>query len=348
MSAVLKAVPEIADKSEAVRQRRVGKALTNVITQINKLEGIEHEVIALLPSLSDDQVMETRNSARLLYASAWKIEIACDAEIWDRTTKAVNGRGNKDEGEKGILAAVNKRAHDLGCSGRTVYENARIHRRFKKKIETTCNILDDKGFFQAALASEDPDVAIEEFAKMRSENPFFRVADAWRWVRAAPEGPKEDETKVLATPEAQAWLSGLHTSLLSHIPTVPESAAFLKHMIQAIDGVVLHQSERTVEGDCRVIMEAIEETGGLSGDDLYDWQIAHFYFMSEDQLKARLLTMVANKELIEEDAGKAGKQAKRRGKLPQWYEPYYAKRQKYDPCKKCGEWHRDPEDCMED
>lgn len=326
-------------------QRRTA-GLARVISQINKLEAMEHDVIALLPSLTDDEVIETRRSARLLTATGWKIEAACDAEIWDRAEANLSRSGVRDVNEKGIKAIVNKQAQELDCGASTIYANRQLYRRFQPALSAQ-NGLDEKGFYQAALASDDPDATLETFIQMKMDNPHFRVGDAWRWVKAPPPGPKEDETKVLQTPEAQDWLANLHASLLSHMPTVPTNAAFLEHMIQAMDGVVLQQSERTVEGDCRVIMEAIEETGGLSGDDLFDWQIAHFYFMSEEQLKARLLTMVAEKKLIEEDAGK-GKQAKRRGKLPQWYEPYYVKRKKIDTCKKCGEWHSDPSDCMEE
>jgi len=325
-------------------------ALSKVINQIHKLEAIEQDVIALLPTLTDDQVIETRATARLLFASGWKIEIACDAEIWDRTQKALRGRGNVDVEEKGILAAVNKRADDIGCSARTVYENARIYRTFKENIESTCKNLDDKGFFQAALQSPQPQVAIESFAQTKMVNPHFRVSDAWKIVKGPKQGPKEDETKVAQLPEAQAWLAEVYAAVVPFIDTAPENAPFLNIMIRAVAGVILGQSDRTIEGDCRVIMDAIEENNGLSGDDLYDWQIAHFYFMGEDQLKDRLLLMVSNRELVEDDAGPSGRQAKRRGALPKWYVPYYTKRKKQEGfmCRKCDEWHRDPADCLEE
>jgi hypothetical protein len=326
---------------------RTTSALSRVFNHINKLEAMEHDVIALLPSLTDDQVMETRSSARLLYASAWKIEVACDAEIWDRTERVIVGRGNKDVDEKGIMAAVNKRAAELGCGASTILKNAQIFKRFKKTL-TAESILDDKGFYQAALSADDPDEAIEEFAKQKSENPTYRVADAWKHVKK-PAPPREDETKVLQSPEAQKWLTRLHKALLKLMPRVPDSAPFLKTMIQAMDGIVLQQSERTVEGDCRIIMKAIEESGGLSGDDLFDWQIEHFYFMSEEQLEDRLKLMEANKEILKDNAGKEGKQSKRRGKLPDFWVPFYVKRKKAEGamCSKCDEWHRDPSDCLE-
>lgn len=169
--------------------------LAKIFHQINKLEAIEHDVIALLPTLTDDEVIETRNTARLLFASAWKIEVACDAEIWDRTKRAMNGRGNKDVDEKGIMAAVNKRAQDLGCGASTVLKNAQIFKRFKKTL-TTESILDDKGFFQAALASNDPDATIEVFAQKKMDNPHYKVADAWRDIEAEKEQARQDREQV--------------------------------------------------------------------------------------------------------------------------------------------------------
>lgn len=179
-----------------VEPPKVTAGLAKVISQIHKLEAIEHDVIALLPSLTDDEVIETRNTARLLFASAWKIEVACDAEIWERTKRKMGGRGQKDADESGIMAAVNKRADELGCSARTVQENYRIYKRFKKTLASTFNSLDDKGFYQAALQSPDPDAAIEAFAQKKIDNPYFRVADAWRDVKAQKEQEQKDREKV--------------------------------------------------------------------------------------------------------------------------------------------------------
>lgn len=186
MSANLRAVP------------RQTAGLAKVIHQINKLEKIERDVIAILPSLSDDEVIDTRSTARLLYCSAWKIEIACDAEIWDRTQQAVRGRGNVDKEEKGIMAAVNKRADELGCGASTIRKNAQLYRRFENVLSAERNILDDKGFFQAALTADDPDVAIEQFAAKKLNNPFYRVADAYRDIEQEKEEAERTREGVTA------------------------------------------------------------------------------------------------------------------------------------------------------
>jgi hypothetical protein len=168
--------------------RDVGKntqALAKIFNHLNKLDKLENDVIGLLPELSDDEVMETRTYAKLLGKSAWKIEIACDAEIWNRASAKV-GRGNKDADEEGIMAAVNKRAGELGCSARTIQNNGKIYETFKKEIVATdFNHLDEKTFYLAALSAPDPHSAIEKFAAKKMENPFFNTRDAWREAKHA-------------------------------------------------------------------------------------------------------------------------------------------------------------------
>lgn len=161
------------------------QALSKIFSHLNKLEKLETDVIGLLPDLSDDEVIETRTYAKLLGKSAWKIEIACDAEIWNRT-KAACGRGNKDVDEDGILAAVNKRAAEIGCSARTVYNNKQLFDTFREEIlANVCNNLDEKSFFLAALAAPDPHKAIEEFAAKKMDDPFFSARDAFKAAKSA-------------------------------------------------------------------------------------------------------------------------------------------------------------------
>lgn len=172
------------------------QALSKIFNHLNKLEKLEVDVIGLLPVLSDDEVMETRNYAKLLGKSAWKIEIACDAEIWNRT-KAACGRGNVDIDEDGIMAAVNKRAGELGCSARTVYSNGRVFNTFKEEIVATdFNHLDEKTFYLAALTAAEPHAAIEHFAAEKLKNPFFSTRDAFREARKSKKALYEAKNRI--------------------------------------------------------------------------------------------------------------------------------------------------------
>lgn len=169
------------------------QALAKIFNHLNKLET---DVITLLPSLSDDEVMETRNYAKLLGKSAWKIEIACDAEIWNRT-KAACGRGNVDVDEDGIMAAVNKRAAEIGCSGQTIRNNRNIFDTFKEEIvQIDFNHLDEKTFYLAASVAPDPHAMLEKFAQEKLKNPFFSTRDAWREARTAKKGLYEAKNRI--------------------------------------------------------------------------------------------------------------------------------------------------------
>lgn len=304
--------------------------LAKVLNQINKVERTERDIIALLPSLSDDEVIETRNSARILQCCAWKIEIACDAEIWDRSAVNLAKSGKKDTGEKGILAAVNKRAKEIGCGASTVRANARLFRRFAPVLSTEQG-LDDKGFYQAALKADDPDAKIEEWIERKLEDPFFRPADAWREVMEAEEAKRPDETSVIDTPEVKQFLEGIRGHLTEARKEVPTNAIFLFEVTDKLIEIIDWQLKRTVEGDCRVIMEAIEETGGADDDGVYTWLWAHGKIMREPQMEKRLLKMIDDKQIIDENAGADGKLDKAKGKQPSWYVPYYVKREKYKP-----------------
>jgi hypothetical protein len=294
MSANLAVVPE--------------KALAKVIHQINKLESVEQDIIALLPSMTDDQVIETRNGARLLGCSAWKIEVACDAEIWDRNERAMRGRGNKDVEEKGILAAVNKRAAELGCGASTIRSNAALYKRFKNVLSGE-HILDDKGFYQAAMSADDPDAAIETFAKERSENPTFRPADAWRKVKASKNDkpPHRDDLLVLQDADVRGWLEADVKRQREDEVNVPLQASFLRMMIHSRIGQAEWQLARTVEGDCNIVREAAQELLG-SADQVSKWLQDRNYFMSREDIAARLQTLIeqGRVEEIEEQGRKAG------------------------------------------
>jgi hypothetical protein len=185
MSAVLREAP-----------RHNTQALSKIFNHLNKLERLENDVITLLPSLSDDEVMDTRNYAKLLGKSAWKIEAACDREIWNRT-KAACGRGNIDIDEEGIMAAVNKRAAEIGCSARTVYNNGKLFETFKDEmVAIDFNHLDEKTYYLAALASTDPHAAIEHFAEEKLKNPFFSTRDAFRWARKSKKAVYEAKNRI--------------------------------------------------------------------------------------------------------------------------------------------------------
>lgn len=121
-------------------------------------------------------------------------------------------------------------------------------------------------------------------------------------------GKRKSEIEVLQTTEVQAWLSGLHKVLLDYEPTVPSSAPFLKNMIRSMIGVVITQSERTVESDCEAILKMFKGEAGSEGvysatdSDIFKWLLARFYFMRDPELDERLDLLSQHSELVRDAA----------------------------------------------
>lgn len=315
-------LPDRKDAPEA------NTALARVSSQLKKMGETEREVIALLPSMSWRQLLTTRSKAQILYTVGWRVEIACDAEIWDRHDKATSGRGNVDTEGRGIMAAVNRRSKEIGCGASTIRANARLHKRFKKVMSTHHN-LDDKGFYQAAEAADDPIAAVKHFAKEKLANPLYRPADAWRWVRkrkARDIGESVDDTLVLKDETVRDWLLNYKARREDDLATAP--VPFLKDMVRAHSRHAGEQLGRTIAGDCEEIMTAIEECGGLSFQGIETWLYAHCYFISEANLEDRIAYMEFDKWIVEDSAGEEGKLDESRGTQATFYVPYYAKRKK--------------------
>lgn len=304
--------------------------LNRLVKEFQRTEKTEHDVIAALPAMTDAEVIETRWRARIYHRSAWKIEIACDAEIWVRQERALRGRGNVDIEEKGILAAVTKRAKEIGCGASTIRANARLYRRFENVLSAQHN-LDDKAFYQAALEADDPDAKIAEWEEKKRENRFFRPADAWREVKRHAEQTRPDETVVLQSREVKKFLGEYKAALKRLRKKVPTNAIFLFDLVDKHLADVQWQAKRTVENDCKLIMQSIVDTGGANDDDIYKWLSDRGYVMRNPQLDKRLQLMIDNKLIVDDSAGEEGKLEASRGKQQSWYVPYYTKRKRYQP-----------------
>lgn len=307
-----------------------------IVQHITKAQKTEQEVIAALPSMTDAEVIEARWTARVWFSCFWKVQAACDAELWDRHERMLGGRGKADVEEKGILAAVQKRAKQIGCGASTIRANARLYRRFETLLSAR-HSLDDKGFYQAALEAEDPESKLSEWAERRREDRTFKPADAWREVKKRNEQIRPDETAVIQTKEVKKFLSDYRASLKRLRKKVPTSAIFLFDLVDKHIRDVDWQRKRTIEGDCELIMKAIVDTGGANDDDIYNWLSERGYVMRNPQLDKRLQLMIEKKMIVDENAGEEGKLEASRGKQQSWYVPYYTKRKRYQPEVEYGE-----------
>lgn len=161
---------------------------------LQRLVRLSPSIFAEIKTQSDLDIVEIRALSNKFDHAAWKIEAACDAQIWDRE-KAKNGRGNIDTGETGIMAALAKREKEIGCSSSTIRRNAAVFIAFEENVSSDENILDEKGFYLAALDAPEPQLAIREFTERRSSDPNFRVRDANKWVEDQKVSDKKAKDK---------------------------------------------------------------------------------------------------------------------------------------------------------
>lgn len=162
------------------------RAVPQLLATVEKLEIMEREVLMSLATQSDEEILDTRRKSKLAGRFAWRIEAACDAQIIARAKRLKGGRGIKDDDEAGINSAVRRRSKIIGCTPNTIKVNARIF-HLMQAAETSNNgntsllqILDEKGFYIAALSAIDEQAALVLFAQKKSEPKRFRVADAFR------------------------------------------------------------------------------------------------------------------------------------------------------------------------
>lgn len=184
-----------------------------ILYSLNQVEENKDAIIAAIPSLADEPLIELRMQAKVLGRAAWEIECAADAEILTRESRR-RGRGVKDEDGAGVEAAVRKHAAAIGVTPRTIYRNAEIHRTFfntdsavrNKDQNGPTDILDEKEFYNAAKASDDPHATLEYFAQQKTENPFYSTRDAWRYVKELKCPPIDSPVPpLIEDPTVKAW-----------------------------------------------------------------------------------------------------------------------------------------------
>ena len=73
-------------------------------TEMDRLSKVEKQVIQSLGRQSEEEILITRRGAKRLGGTAWRIEVACDAELVARASlaRARRGRGNRDISKRGV------------------------------------------------------------------------------------------------------------------------------------------------------------------------------------------------------------------------------------------------------
>jgi len=177
---------------------------TSAVAFFNKVEATADQIISELPGMEDMEVLEIRMQARTFGRVAWRVECACDAEILNRESQR-RGRGVRDSEGRGVDAAVKKHALEIGVHPRMIYDNAAIHKTFfnsasasrNKDLAGALDDLQDRDFYRAAMATDDPHGTIERFAQEKLKNPCFSTRDAWRLIKEEKTPPLDSTVPAL-------------------------------------------------------------------------------------------------------------------------------------------------------
>lgn len=142
--------------------------------------------------------------------------------------------------------------------------------------------------------------------------------EAQRAKRKLNKNPSEIE--VLHEPAVRDFLTTYVDSLKDWEKIIPSSAPFLRNMLHAHIGQALWQIERTVEGDCNVIYEAVEAVDGITDDELFTALQDKGYFMRDPEIDDRIEMMVEKKRVKWIKMG--GRKDDQRGDMTEILVPY--------------------------
>lgn len=148
----------------------------------NVLEEWANAVIARVPLMNDEELIQTAQNAGQLEKRAFIIRGACASEIRQRVEKLAGGRGNKDIKGKGVIAQLSELGTELQLDVNTLRRDADIYETFFKSSADDANPL-SREYYVTALSSSDPQEAIE-LAKTKMDVGTYNVKQFREDVRA--------------------------------------------------------------------------------------------------------------------------------------------------------------------
>jgi hypothetical protein len=108
-----------------------------MLHDLNRVQAVAGRVIAAIPTLSDEALLQVRRYYQEIGGQAWAIVAKCDAEIRQRDKQAGGAPSRlADEARQGRMAGYQDRAREAGVSARTVRLNAALYETFKEEIES--------------------------------------------------------------------------------------------------------------------------------------------------------------------------------------------------------------------
>jgi hypothetical protein len=267
-------------------QITVTEQFSNLFNYLNKLEEFEDTVIALLPFGTDEEVIQTRQYARAMGKAGWRIECACDAVLLSREALK-GGRGQIDDAGEGRVSAAKERAKEIGCAPTTVRRNAQIYNTFKTMLNVQHSLLDDKGYFEAALRAPEPKRAIKLFEKEKANNVNFSVRDAFRLAKTLKEKREKvdiPDQKDYLDPNFKTFLVEMENSLTSFKNRCPRPEFEIR--IDSWIRATRFERARTPQSDFDSVLRQVDE-----GACTYD-EIAEEVYLSPSEIKGFCVQIV--------------------------------------------------------
>lgn len=276
------------------KRRDVTAEFGSLFSYLDRLEEFEETVIDLLPFGSFEEIAQTKTYAMRMSNGGWRIVCACDAVLLSREPLK-GGRGIIDVEGVGRVNAAKDEGRKRGVGDKTVRRNAQIFNvLLKPKGKTVLNeqhsLLDDKGYFEAALRAPDPRKALRMFEKEKSENPNFSVSDAFRLARHLKEdrpSVKIANVKGYIPPHLSAFLLDLESTLLSFKNRCPRPEFEIR--IDAWIRATRFERGRTPQSDYESVRKQVDE-GAATADE-----IAEEVYLSIAEIKA-ICTLIVEKE----------------------------------------------------
>jgi hypothetical protein len=245
----------------------------SMIDLFNSTESSADMVIAELHAMSDEEVLEIRIQARIFTRMGWRVECACDSEVARRSQARVS-RGRHDMEGQQIAKAVQQYAHECAVTPKTVYENTRLHLTFfssnravTREIENGgLQHLEEKEYYKAALATDDPWAAIEKFAQEKAKNPFFSTRDAWRMNKERTTPPLDETVPALCDePEVVAAWEEFQVACRKIVSTAPRLQNLIGGYLEEIQ-YELTMPPQTVEATIYdLIRQGYDEADQIAG-----------------------------------------------------------------------------------
>lgn len=206
-------------------------------------------------------------------------------------------------------------AHRVRHSAAYIYELAITYRKFENSQRS--EIL---SFTHHQIAAHSR-IPVKAIRAAEDEEMSTRELEKWIKRQNPPTRKAVKELETLHEPAVRSHLEETIGMLKLRDEAVPGAAPFLHNMYHAMIGQVQWQLDRSVETDCEVIFEAVEE-GNYRKDDIFTWLQARGYFMREPEMDQRLTLMCQNRKLRETKEG--GKKDMQRGDMVTIYVPFYA------------------------